>query len=651
MTDVEDTRPLPQAPARPPLPGGTAPDPLPGPAAPAPGEPFPLAWAQHGAWWAQQRAEPPAWLVLSVRLPVPEGASVADVSRALAIVRDRHEILRTTFPVDEHGDPVQVVHPGGHLPVASADSEPAAWRKITRTGFDPEREPPIRAALHMAEGRPAHLCVLLHHLAVDEYGKAAFARELEAVLDGVARGAPAGLGPVAHTPREQVRSELSADGRRRDEAALDHWRAIHLRQLHDLPPRGPGDDRGERCSLTMRSADLPRLCRDIARRERCLPAAVLIAALAVGFANRHGRDRALLSMLVANRSAPDRLDAVCTWVQQGWLLVEVGADRPFRDVVREAADALRRCLRHGRYDVGAFYMWKLARGATDAVYDVPLLNFITAADGHDGDCGPGADVVHRRVERGRGANDIRVVTHPCHMTVHLTANDDLLTAAEGEELLRGLPVLLRQAAEDRDVPRTRLAGVPPRWVPGPGWADVDGRWTHLPDLEGALGRCPGVRAARVFHGDWRGRGAELLACVAADPGVTPAALRYALRTRRGAARLAPPHWYVVRGAPPGDPSCPAGWLAAGVRAQGAGDEPHPADPRDAAERALLEAFAALHPAGARDLTRSYAEAGGRYLRIPALVRRLAREGYRGPAPEDFVTTAPLRELARGMERR
>ncbi|MBE4741676.1 MULTISPECIES: condensation domain-containing protein [Streptomyces] len=621
-------------------------------------EVFPLTWGQQGAWWAQQRTDPPSWLLLSEVISVPEGTSAADVARALEVMLARHEVLRTTFRIGADGEPEQIVHRRTDLAVLAAADESEAWERLASAAFDLEREFPIRAALTVSSGKPSKLCILLHHVAVDELGKVAFSRHLRTILENIVCRAGAGdeLAGAAPSPRDHARTETSESGRKMNEDALSHWRQAHHRRIHDRPPREPGHRSGKRCSLTMRSPSLLSLSREIARREKCLPATVLIAALAVCLANRNGRDSALLSMLMANRNSPDRLDAVCSVVQQGWLRIECGPDSSFRDVIRETNTALRQCLRHGRYDVGEFYAWKLGAGANDAVYDPPLVNFINGAQGHDGDCG-GDDVVDVEVwdtsEASMGANDIKIIVYPCHTTVNITADDAFLTASEGDALMRGLPALLRQVRDEAGVLRSQLEGLGPAWVPpSEDWVDIDGCWARLRDLRAVLERCPGVRHARVFHEDRRGQGKELLACVVAEPEVTPASVRYALRVLRADADWFPlPHWFAIHGVLPAQPSSVSGWLTARATAEGAGDEAYRQVPEDAAERALGDVFMELHPDVTCDLAKSYAESGGRYLRMPALVERISRAGLQGLRIEDLMTATPMARLARKLERR
>jgi hypothetical protein len=66
---------------------------------------------------------------------------------------------------------------------------------------------------------------------------------------------------------------------------------------------------------------------------------------------------------------------------------------------------------------------------------------------------------------------------------------------------------------------------------------------------------------------------------------------------------------------------------------------------NAAEVLIGDVFRACHAGRSVQLTESYAEAGGEFLRIPAMLDGIERAGYGGISWRDFVGFASMRTLA------
>ncbi|MGW5310411.1 amino acid adenylation domain-containing protein [Nocardia thailandica] len=155
------------------------------PLAPAPRpERIPLSLAQQRMWVLNQLApESPAYNIpLALRL---EGTlDVEALGRAVTDVLDRHEALRTSYPVDGPGGlPYQRVGsaaealPGG-LTVRPLDGALDRAAELMAAGFDATAQVPVRATLFTDGGDEHYLVVVVHHISADGVSMAPLARDL-----------------------------------------------------------------------------------------------------------------------------------------------------------------------------------------------------------------------------------------------------------------------------------------------------------------------------------------------------------------------------------------------------------------------------------------------------------------------------------------
>jgi nonribosomal peptide synthetase DhbF len=150
----------------------------------------PLSYAQRRLWFLNELERGPRYncpLLIRLRGPLDPAA----LASALDDVVERHEVLRTVYPVRDTG-PVQHVLPDVHigLPVAATDEDglPALVAAAAREGFDLGAEPPVRARLYVLGPAEHVLLLVLHHIASDGWSTGPLLRDLgtayEARRDG-----------------------------------------------------------------------------------------------------------------------------------------------------------------------------------------------------------------------------------------------------------------------------------------------------------------------------------------------------------------------------------------------------------------------------------------------------------------------------------
>lgn len=166
-------------------------------------QPLPLSFAQERLWFLNQLhpGNPAYNLVLAARL---QGSlDVAALEQSVNTVIQRHESLRTCFPV--LGDqPVQAIAPSLTLVLNLVDLEsyPADQRQeiasqqaiaLARQPFDLEQGPLLRLTLLRLSSTEYVLVLVLHHIIADGWSMGVFLQEFAQIYRGLIQGQPASL--------------------------------------------------------------------------------------------------------------------------------------------------------------------------------------------------------------------------------------------------------------------------------------------------------------------------------------------------------------------------------------------------------------------------------------------------------------------------
>ncbi|HJX29125.1 MAG TPA: amino acid adenylation domain-containing protein, partial [Thermoanaerobaculia bacterium] len=147
-------------------------------------QPLPLSFAQERLWFLDQMEPGDPWYNMPIAVRLEGDLNVSVLQRALSEVAQRHETLRTSFPVLESG-PVQAVLPPKPLEVARLDltSLPEAERRpgALRAAAEEARRPFVLAAGRLLRasllrlGEREHVLLLtLHHIIADGWSLAVF---------------------------------------------------------------------------------------------------------------------------------------------------------------------------------------------------------------------------------------------------------------------------------------------------------------------------------------------------------------------------------------------------------------------------------------------------------------------------------------------
>jgi len=250
----------------------------------------PLSFAQQRLWFIDRLAPGNAAYNNPVAMRLRGPLDIDVLVAALTEIHRRHEILRTTFPL-ETGEPVQRIgapEPAEirWLETASMD---AVWKAVEEP-FDLAARPAVRHLLGR-QGEDDHLFVTaMHHILWDEWSQGIFVRELATLYEAFLAGRPSPLpelpaqyGDWAVWQRETLRGEIL-------EGHLAYWRARldGAPRLLALPTDRPRPAvqtfRGATRPFTV-SGELSRSLHDVALRH----GATLFMTLLAGFQALLGR--------------------------------------------------------------------------------------------------------------------------------------------------------------------------------------------------------------------------------------------------------------------------------------------------------------------------------------------------------------------------
>ncbi|MBF6188705.1 non-ribosomal peptide synthetase [Nocardia farcinica] len=308
----------------------------------------PLSPAQQRIWFLSrlERDDPRYHMPVLLRL---DGAlEVAALRAALADVLDRHEMLRTVFPVDADGAAHQQILPATtvELPVEPVEAAEltAAVRVFAASPFQLETEIPLRAMLFRLGSDEYALALVLHHIAADGLSLPVLAADTATAYaarrdGGAPQWAPLPLQYADYALWQRERLGDPADPGSLAARQLAFWTAAldgapdHLELPADRPRPAIADGAGATYRIDI-PAELHTRITELAREEGATVFMVLHAALAVLLARLSGVDDVVIGAPVGGRDAAGLDALVGMFVNTVPLRTPVDRSAPFHTLLR-----------------------------------------------------------------------------------------------------------------------------------------------------------------------------------------------------------------------------------------------------------------------------------------------------------------------------
>jgi amino acid adenylation domain-containing protein len=335
--------------------------PLP-PVVPVPREgELPLSFAQQRLWFVQQLDPDSSAYNVRTALRIRGPLDVPALERALSEVVRRHETLRTRFP-EREGRPEQVID--APVPVraarvelaglAAGDRERALAGALASEGarpFDLARGPLLRALLARLGGEDHALLLTVHHVVFDGWSAGVLFRELSALYEAYASGAPS---PLPEPPVQYADFAVWQRARLSDEALegqLDWWtgRLAGAPPLLELPtdrPRSPAADaREEEHRFTIPAATVEGL-RGLAGAEGGTLFMAVLAGFAALLGRYAGQDDVVVGTPIAGRTRAETEGLIGFFVNTLALRTDLGGAPSFRVLLARVREATLGAYQH-----------------------------------------------------------------------------------------------------------------------------------------------------------------------------------------------------------------------------------------------------------------------------------------------------------------
>ncbi|WP_063762393.1 non-ribosomal peptide synthetase [Streptomyces sp. NRRL F-5123] len=280
---------------------------------------YPLTVEQRRLWFLQQLDPADAGYNMYIAWRWRGPLDLAALTAALDRLRARHEVLRTRFDLLDD-QPVQLVGPLEPLPIEEVDlavppgADPAEAARLAAAAagervnapFDLAAGPPLRPAVLRLGPDDQLFCLALHHIVSDGWSARLLWSELLACYRAELAGQEPELPPVTATFGQYAVAEAERLDGSRAAAELDYWRdklaGIARLELPTDRPRPARPNRRAAFGDVRIDAGLVSGVEQLARKERCTPFMVLLAAYQILLGRWAGQHHFAVGVPVAGRT-------------------------------------------------------------------------------------------------------------------------------------------------------------------------------------------------------------------------------------------------------------------------------------------------------------------------------------------------------------
>jgi hypothetical protein len=317
------------------------------------GQPPELSVAQRRLWFLDQIAPGRPTYNATLTLRMIGTLDVEALRRALDLIVERHEALRTVG-VNVGGAPQgRLLDTGVRWRFAEvcADDLSAALRADASEPFDLSADVMLRASVYRIEPQNHVLILVLHHIACDGWSRGVLFDEIAEIYNADIQGREPQLRRLAIQYGDYARwqNETAANGRfQRDEA---FWQEelegaeLILELPSDFPRTGAAASTGERVLMGGAPGSGDAL-RTLARSEGATFFMAMLAAGGAFLSALTGQEDVVLGSPVANRPRPELEGLIGFFVNTLILRVRLHDDPTFRELLRRCRQTAIACLAH-----------------------------------------------------------------------------------------------------------------------------------------------------------------------------------------------------------------------------------------------------------------------------------------------------------------
>jgi hypothetical protein len=315
--------------------------------------PAPLSFAQQRIWFLEQW-EPGGFTHNGARAYRLRGrVDAAVLERALELIVERHEVLRTVYVVEAREPKQQPLEAWSvSLPIVDLASLPPAerereterrLRELSREPFDLTTDLMLRATLFRLGPEEHVLLIRLHHIAFDAFSDGIFLGELSSAYSMLSTGEEPDLPelPIQYADFAVWQREHLAGPRMTE--LVDYWRSALgdapsiLRLPTDGPRRLPQRHEGRHRPVSLPGHLMPAITA-LGRAEGATPYMVLLAAFTVLLYRISGQDDVVVGTPIANRGQLELQSLVGFFSNTVAMRIRLNGNPSFREVLARARD-------------------------------------------------------------------------------------------------------------------------------------------------------------------------------------------------------------------------------------------------------------------------------------------------------------------------
>ena len=313
---------------------------------------LPASFAQQRMWFLE-RFEGGAVYNVPIVTRLRGSLDVGALERALGVLTERHESLRTVFTAVD-GVPYQVIRPAPpfSLKVIDVSGTPGKEERAqqiasqeARTRFDLASEAPFRVVLIKLGDEEHLLSLTLHHIIVDGWSIGVLNRELSALYGAFLEGGSPGLPelPIQYADYAAWQQEWMASGGLDEQLAYWQGQLAGAPALLELPADRPRPRRQSFRGAVVRSVlplELLERVKALGERQGATLFMTLLTGFAVLLSRYSGQEDVVVASPVANRGRTELEGLIGLFVNTLALRVELEGEPSFCELltrVREVA--------------------------------------------------------------------------------------------------------------------------------------------------------------------------------------------------------------------------------------------------------------------------------------------------------------------------
>lgn len=321
---------------------------------------FPCTPAQQSLWFADRLSPGNPALNVAVRLRIQGPLNPGLLERAIDVVAERHETLRTTF-LSVEGEPVQAVHKAARIALPCDDlssfdererhlEEERRTVREAQTPFDLRAGPLLRVRLLRLAANEHVLLLTMHHIVSDGWSIGVFSDELGQAYADLAEGRPPNLPPLAIQYADYAVWRRDCGAADLLESDRSYWRRKLARlPVCELPADFPRPRRRTYNAYILSEllpAELTDELMRFAAAHHCTMHTVCLAALKMLIA-RHTRQTDIhVGSLVAGRDRVELEPLIGLFVNTLVLRTDLSGDPSFAELLLRVRNTLDEALAH-----------------------------------------------------------------------------------------------------------------------------------------------------------------------------------------------------------------------------------------------------------------------------------------------------------------